>query len=579
MSEEKKEAQSAPVKPNPASRRNFIAGTVGGLVVGAVVGAAAGSVGFPRTVTQTETSTTSVVNAFWLPAKWDYEADVVVVGYGGAGAASAITAAENGASVIVLEKSPQKGQCNTAVASGHLQWSTSASGTAQYIFADGLGTLDMPTATAVAGYLADLPAWLSAHNIPLGSGEPTSATAAAGFPGANTYTQNGMVQSHVGAKEGVGRDLFQYLDANVTTHSNIQIMLSTPATGLVQNPQDKMVLGVQASSNGSTINVKANKAVIMALGGYENSRALMSVFNDDNEVPIYPAGTPYNTGDGIYMATAAGAQLWHFDGFEYGYFGFMPTGSVPGVSPNAAFWLQPGLSAVTTQPQDAYIIVNSAGNRFHNESVNYGHIKTKPEPLTVNTSGSGIAGLWPNYPFWMIMDNTVLTAGPVGGWEPHGYPYVGYNFAQGYVWSQDNSTEVAAGWIMQADTIADLATAAGISPSGLTAQVNAYNGYCAAKVDSQFGRTASTLQALTEAPFSAIQMCITMINTQGGPKHNASCQIVDPNNNAIPHFYAAGEFGSYYGFLYEGSNLTENLVDGQIAGKAAAAETPWTGMG
>lgn len=100
-------------KKSGVSRREFIAGTVGGVVVGAVVGAAAGSLGFPKTVTQTTTQTTtqtsvSTVTAQpWLPAKWDYTADVVIAGTGGAGLSAAITASDAGASVLVLEKLDQ----------------------------------------------------------------------------------------------------------------------------------------------------------------------------------------------------------------------------------------------------------------------------------------------------------------------------------------------------------------------------------------------------------------------------------------------------------------------------------------
>ena len=63
-------------------------------------------------------------SAGWMPAAWDDEADLVVVGYGGSGAAAAITAAEAGASVIVLEKSAERDGGNAGASSGAIHTGT-----------------------------------------------------------------------------------------------------------------------------------------------------------------------------------------------------------------------------------------------------------------------------------------------------------------------------------------------------------------------------------------------------------------------------------------------------------------------
>jgi len=105
MPGEKKESQPADSKG--LARRKLITGAVRGLVAGAVAGKAIGSLGFPKTVTQVqiETSTTTSVSQPWLPSEWDQVADVVV-GHGGAGAVTALSAQAAGANVLILEKTP-----------------------------------------------------------------------------------------------------------------------------------------------------------------------------------------------------------------------------------------------------------------------------------------------------------------------------------------------------------------------------------------------------------------------------------------------------------------------------------------
>ena len=67
-----------------------------------------------------------------------------------------------------------------------------------------------------------------------------------------------------------------------------------------------------------------------------------------------------------------------------------------------------------------------------------------------------------------------------------------------------------------------------------------------------------------------------MINTQGGPRRNERSEILRPNGEKIPRLYSAGELGSIYSYLYQGTgNIGECLGFGRIAGRNVAAETPW----
>jgi succinate dehydrogenase/fumarate reductase flavoprotein subunit len=134
---------------------------------------------------------------------------------------------------------------------------------------------------------------------------------------------------------------------------------------------------------------------------------------------------------------------------------------------------------------------------------------------------------------------------------------------------------LAKGWIKQAATVKALARALGLRPTALEETVSRWNAHCHAGVDADFGRT-KMLCPIQAAPFYAVELSPSMLNTQGGPRRNARAQIVRPDGSSIPRLYSAGELGSIYSYLYQGTgNIGECLAFGRIAGRNAAAEQPW----
>jgi hypothetical protein len=76
--------------------------------------------------------------------------------------------------------------------------------------------------------------------------------------------------------------------------------------------------------------------------------------------------------------------------------------------------------------------------------------------------------------------------------------------------------------------------------------------------------------------FMIFDQTLSMLNTQGGPRRNARGQIVRPASSTMPRIYSAGELGSIYSYLYQGTgNIGECLSFGRISGRNAAAEQPW----
>ena len=571
---------------------------MGGVVVGAVVGAAAGSLGFPKTTTQTttttQTQTQTVLSQPWLPAKWDQTADVVVLGYGGAGAVTAIAAHDAGANVLVLEKTPSVaslgipgqsisgGGGNTHMNGGVVVVPQDATQGTTHAYYLGLGTTPMAVCQAWANLAVGINKYLD--NLGIKYSVRTNTAEMPNFPGSSTITTTFI--------SGGGAALFQALDKAVQSR-NINVLFNTPATGLVQDPVTKQILGVtavsypapsspiaspwrQPTSGGTVINIKANRAVVLCTGSFEYNDQMKA-----NYLKMYPAhfyGWIYNTGDGVSMATKAGASLWHTN---------MCSGRcTPWFPDNDMAY---GYFITNTYPM---IFTDKYGKRYADESSPAaGHNWwVLLDDYNINV---------PEYtriPSFLIFDETFRTKnGPVSAYGGVTLP----KQLGGLTWSSDNSAEVAKGFIQKGNTPAELAAAinqtkyigwnandtvtvpsginVNIDPAILTKTITDYNSYCAAKVDPDFGRKASTLVPLATPPYYAVAMWPGGPNNQGGPVRNEKAQVIDTAGNPIPRLYSAGELGSIWA-LYPtgGGNNSELIVFGQIAGKNAAAETTQT---
>jgi len=516
----------------------------------------------------------------------------VVIGYGGAGAVCAITAFDTGANVLVLEKTPSLaslgvtpstpanlnfeisgGGGNTHMSGGNIACPSDPIDAANFLYAASWGTTPMDVCLAWGSVAVSNPAWLTKMGIQYTLSTTSAATGGfANLPGAASYLY--------AAAAGSGAGLFYGLDQNVQSRK-IPVLFNTPATDLIQDPTTGEILGVRALANNSEIlNIRANRAVILACGGYEYDETMKA-----NYLRSYPTnfyGWQYNTGDGIKMAQKVGAGLWHMN---------TQAGSF-----NAWFPGHGPMGFTISAKGNGWIYVNTSGQRFWNEPTASG------DDWDMALSNVNINN--PQYdriPTFLVFDETCRKAGALGNTTISTTSVPVQLGGSPYLWSADNSAEIALGWIIKGATSpADLANAinsatiasvpAGaapntlaskmvfnINPTTLTNTINTYNGYCATGVDLDFGRAKSTLTALATPPYYAIPVWPGGPNTLGGPIHNAKGQVCDPDNNPIPRLYAAGECGSIWGFLYPGrGNNSENIAFGQISGHNAATEVPWT---
>jgi succinate dehydrogenase/fumarate reductase flavoprotein subunit len=486
-----------------------------------------------------------------MPHQWDFEADVVVVGFGAAGMAASVTAHDLGADVVILEKAPegQEGGNTRVAGQGYLNTSSADKAIAYLTALCGPYTVPAPMVKAWAEEMCRNNAWLeSLGGNPQEHQHPPVGIEFPDLPGSDC-----VHKFHDGPTYGYSYtwQLFERL----VKQRPIRILYETPGRALIQHDTTKEILGVRAQRGTRSIAVKARKAVVLTCGGFENNQQMIRDYLPG--VPYcYTSGSPYNEGDGITMAMSVGADLWHMNNYA----GPSMALKVPKV--RTTFSMQ-ALHYSKEMP-GGMIVVGPDTRRFTDEK-----FKTRHGKIPVN-------GRWlplsTPCPMFLIFDHTLFSAGPLYDKHPsHGWTQI----IERYAWSEDNSAELAKGWIKTADSLAALASVVGLDPDALVDSVGRWNRHCDARRDADFGRTLM-MAPIVSRPFYAVELSPSMLNTQGGPRRNEKGQIVRPDGSPIARLYSAGELGSIYSYLYQGTgNIGECLAFGRISGRNAVAETPW----
>ena len=109
---------------------------------------------------------------------------------------------------------------------------------------------------------------------------------------------------------GKGQGLFSTLDKH-REQRGIEVLFDSPAVELIQNPDTKQILGVKAKVKGEDKRIKAKRAVVLCLGGFEFNEEMKRDYLKCYPIKFY--SWKYNTGDGVKMCQKVGADLWHMD--------------------------------------------------------------------------------------------------------------------------------------------------------------------------------------------------------------------------------------------------------------------------
>ena len=491
-----------------------------------------------------------MTSEYTVPSNWDTEAEIVIVGFGGAGAAASITASDLGAKVIILEKAPQgRHGGNTKVAAQGYLNPDSIEGAVAYLTAM-CGPYEVPEdmVQVWAEEVCQNNDWITSiggdpqeHQFQVGIEYPE-------LPGSDTVHKfhNGDILGY--------SETWKFFDKAVQERP-IEILYETPGKELIQNDITKEIIGVKAIRDGKPYYVKATKGVILTCGGFENNQEMIR-----NYLPgipyCYTNGSPYNEGDGITMAVTVGAELWHMNNFAGPSFALKVDEFPTSFSMQALHF--------SKETPGGMIVIGSNGGRFFDEKYKHNHGKVKKN------------GVWAPMPtpcpLYMIFDHTLLTSGPLYDKEPRS----AWNpMVDQYDWSDSNEAELAKGWIKKADTIEDLADQINHDPAVLQDTINKWNYSCELGEDIEYGRKLM-LNPLVTAPFYAVELSPAMLNTQGGPRRNTKAQIIRPDGSPIPRLYSSGELGSIYSYLYQGTgNIGECFAFGRIAARNAVADSPW----
>ena len=488
------------------------------------------------------------------------DADVVIVGAGGAGMTAAITAAAEGKSVVIVESQPMVGG-NSVRATGGMnagktvyqdenefgesagvektlktaaekyadnetitalaktvseQWAAYQANPTGYFdsvelmeldtMIGGKGINDPELVETLCANSADAIDWLDEHGITLHD--------VSSFGGASVKRIHRPVNAE-GKTVSVGSYMIPLLQENCEK-AGVQILLNTTANEILTDANGAAV-GIKATgSTGETVTVNA-KAVVLTTGGFGANLDMVVKYKPELKgfMTTNAAGIQ---GQGIEMAEAIGAATVDMDQIQIH----------PTVEANTAALITEGLRG------DGAVLINAEGKRFIDE------VGTRDVVSAAEIAQTGSYS-------WLVVDQAMVDASSV---------------IQGYI---------KKGYTVTGETYEELGKAMGVDEAAFAETMNTWNGYVDAKNDPDFGRT-SFANPLNTAPYYAVKVTAGVHHTMGGLKINANTEVLNEKGEVIPGLFAAGEVtGGVHGANRLGGNAVADFtVFGRIAGAAAS---------
>lgn len=499
--------------------------------------------------------------------------DVVVIGAGASGSSAALSALQNDKKVILLEKTASPMGAGTLAggmfaADSKIQQDAGATVDKEWLYEEYM--------KASEGYMNNLLVrriidesgatvdWLTENGMQLNLVDPGSGCA---------YNHIGMPKTLHGYNEGGTVAITKLIE--VFTNAGGEVRWSTPAYELVT--ENNKVTGVLAKKeDGSTLKINA-QSVIIATGGYGGNEEMLGKYLGSN----YTMGEVlHNTGDGIQMAFAAGADEEGIDVTHY----FWETFKGEEIG-KLAETLGDDWYSLTNWTMFPLLRVNTLGQRYTNE-VN---------ATLFSVHGAALA-MQPHQKEFIIIDSKTLNEVKEKGLytiEDQFASWIGNE--QFYMeFNEPNSTDALykeqhtpkdfaamfdsvldSGVVFKGETLDELAAQMGVDPATFTASVKQYNDAIATGKDELFFADTDRLVEVAEGPYYALKFSARNLSTLGGIRINENMEVLDKDFNVIEGLYAAGaDAGGMYGKAYvdfEGGTLGFAYTSGRLAGISASA--------
>lgn len=487
---------------------------------------------------------TATTTSSTIPESWDQEVDVIVCGGGGSGLTAAYAAIEAGANTLVLEKGSACGG-TTATAEGAIQaagtpWQKEltdfANDTADDLYnfwlVNGEGLVEEDLIRSMADNAADNLEWM-ADNFNITFTRIFGALPTPYLP--EEYQADRihiMADASDETKEGGAVWVTNAQAAIEEAGGTIQT--GTAVASLIVDGEN----GVVGVSTEDGKNYKANKGVVLAMAGIEHNEELAKKYNPQHYWDLKTqvvATAPTDTGDGIVMGLAAGADVGRFGG---------------AVDLILATWS----GTNNSNPEMPAIFVNMLGNRFVREDTTYSfHMRSCFNEAMQQGGWDGCT--------WMVLDSAMTTMDAQSPWS---------DAIEGG--KEQREADIASGALLTADTLEALATAMDVPAENLAFTVDKWNTDSAAGTDTLFGRTKQ-VTPLNTPPYYAYKIVHTNIGAIGGLRIDTDAAVLDTKGTPIPHLFAAGSNSAgWIGPYYPGSGtcLQGALHWGRVAGTSAA---------
>jgi succinate dehydrogenase/fumarate reductase flavoprotein subunit len=472
---------------------------------------------------------------------WERRADVIVVGYGIAGACAALAAHRAGAKVLVLERASGGGG-TSALSSGifYLGGGTAvqqACGVAddpqamyRFLLAS-TGVGDAQLLRVFCDRSVEHFDWLESQGVPFErsyfKGKSLCPATKEGL--LSTGNENiwpfrdiarPAARGHRVAREGdnAGSLAMERLLARCT-EAGFEVLCDSRAVSLISGAGGR-ITGIRVVRAGRPFDIEARRGVILSTGGFQMNASMVAEYLPKLTGASEAIGIPYNDGSGIQLGVSAGAA----------------TVAMGACNATASFY-----------PPDQLIkgiIVNSYGDRFVAEDSYHGR-----------TAGSIIEQ--PGGIAYLLLDSEIFA-----------YPDLKDFFHHALI----------DGW----DSVADMEGGLGFAPGALQRTIAEYNAAVARGEDSRLGKHPHWLKAFNAPPYAAFDLSLNRavhrFHSLGGLRINSQAQVVSNAGRVIPGLYAAGACAAAIpqnstGYA-SGMTLSTGSLFGRIAGLAAYAAQP-----